>query len=222
MRLTWFKQRVVDVYRAAQPQSCQAPPAACKGQSGLERRVLEVLIEYARDVEPLDDGVLGLRAASAGPVCLHVDAEPSLVGYLVHRLTPAVVHVGEQLVGVPGLRLMPGRPGRLELCRHDGHGQLVFHLDPAAECALREWDRDRATVYRGGRSAPGATVASPCCELRGMERLHPSEQEALRSGVDTVLDEVGSRELRRLVRHLPAVPDAHDRSVSLLIDRKAP
>jgi len=210
--------------RTESPRSRTATAALCKGQSGIERRVLETLVEYARDVAPLDGCLLGLRAASAGPACLHLDTEPSLLGYLVHRLCPAVVGADERLVGVPGLRLAHSRPGRLELRRRDGHGRLVLHLDAVGERALGDWDRDRAAVYRGGRSVPGAPAPSSCRELRSLAGLHPSEREALRRSADTAADATvdaeRSRELRRLVHDLPVLPDAHACSDTLRIERK--
>ncbi|OPG08876.1 hypothetical protein B1R27_08125 [Streptomyces sp. GKU 895] len=152
----------------------------CAGQLSIEQRLGEALAEYARDVEPLDEGVLGIRAASAGPACLHLDAEPILLGYLVHRLAP-------------GLRLVRGTPGRLELRRRDGHGRLVFPLDAAAEHVLDVWRRDLATVHPN--LVPVHFAGSS----------HPDAAE--------------SRKLRRLLRDLPVVPSAHDHPATVQIMR---
>ncbi|MEU6143259.1 hypothetical protein ABZ848_23185 [Streptomyces sp. NPDC047081] len=189
-------------------QDGEATAAVCVGQPGLERRVLEALIEYTKDVGPVGGGLLGLRAASAGPACLHVEGEPTLLGYLVHRLCPAIVGGGAYFVGVPGLRLARSRPGRLELRFRDGHGRLVLHLDAVGERVLDEWDRDRATVYRGGR-----------CALGTVDGLHPAELEALRHRAEAIVDARWSLELRRIVRRLPAIPDPHVRCVAVRIGR---
>lgn len=162
-------------------QSRTADEAVCAGQLSIEQRMGEALTEYARDVEPLDEGVLGIRAASAGPACLHLDAEPILLGYLVHRLAP-------------GLRLVRGMPGRLELRHCDGHGRLVFHLDAAAEHVLDVWRRDLATVY------PNLVTV----HFAGSS--HPD------AGAE-------SRKLRRRLRDLPVVPSVHDRSEVVQIVR---
>ncbi|MEV8070544.1 hypothetical protein AB0P32_31255 [Streptomyces sp. NPDC085995] len=184
--------------------------AAGAEQSALERRVLEALMEYARDVGPAADGPLGLRAGSAGPACLHLAAEPFLTGYLLHRLCPVVLGAGERLAGLPGLRLVSRRPGRLELRRREGRGRIFLHLDAAAERALADWDRDRVLVYGGGRCVPGATALVPCNDLRERPGLHPCEQAALCHAADRAADAPASEELRRLVRRLPALPGVHD------------
>ena len=162
-------------------QSRTATEAVCAGQLSIEQRLGEALTEYARDVEPLDEGVLGIRAASEGPACLHLDAEPILLGYLVHRLAP-------------GLRLVRGTPGRLELRHRDGHGRLVFHLDAAAEHVLDVWKRDLATVHP---------------HLVTVHFAGPSHPDAAAE----------SRKLRRLLRDLPVVPSAHDHPETVPITR---
>ncbi|MFE5869616.1 hypothetical protein ACFQ6V_13340 [Streptomyces roseifaciens] len=196
MRLTPFERRVITAYRAARPRGCRAATAACGGQLRLEHHVLAALIEYATDVGPLGDGAFGLRAAATGPCCLHLDADPALLGYLVHRLSATALGPGGRCTGVRG------RPDRLELRPRDGRGRIVFHLDAAGVRALSEWERDLALVYGGDRS--------DC-------RTEPPCAGAPCHGVDFVVDALASRELQRVVRRLPAIPHAHEESMAVRV-----
>ncbi|MCX4959782.1 hypothetical protein [Streptomyces virginiae] len=196
MRLTPFEWRVVTAYRSARGQGCRAAAAVCAGQLRLDRYVLAALIEYAADVGSLGVGAFGLRAAATGPCCLHLDADPTLLGYLVHRLSAALGSEGR----CAGVR---GRPDRLELRPRDGHGRIVFHLDAAGVHALSEWERELALVHEGDRSA---------C------RTEPLRPGVTRHGGGVAADVPASRELRRVLRRLPAVPHAHEASVSVWIE----
>ncbi|WP_158754629.1 hypothetical protein [Streptomyces sp. NRRL F-2580] len=189
MRLTPFERRVVT--------ACRAAATVCPGQLRLERHVLAALIEYATDVESLGGGAFGLRGAATGPCCLHLDADPSLLGYLVHRLSAADL-------GPEGrCTVVRGRPDRLELRPRDGHGRIVFHLDAAGVRALGEWERDLTLVYGGDRSARRTELPCP---------------GAAQYGGGPAADVPASRELRRVVRGLPAVLHAHEASVSVRIE----
>ncbi|GGR87336.1 hypothetical protein Snoj_65880 [Streptomyces nojiriensis] len=197
MRLTPFEWRVVTAYRAARGQGCRAVAAVCAGQLRLDRHVLAALIEYATDVGSPGVGAFGLRAAATGPCCLHLDADPSLLGYLVHRLSAADLGPEERCAGVRG------RPDRLELRTRDGHGRIVFHLDAAGVHALGEWERDLALVHGGDRST---------C------RTEPLRPGVTRQGGGLADDVPASRELRRLLSRLPAVPRAHEASMPVRIE----
>ncbi|MEH6374651.1 hypothetical protein V7793_10000 [Streptomyces sp. KLMMK] len=196
VRLTPFERRVIAAYRAARRQGRRAATAACGGQLRLEHHVLAALIEYATDVEPLGDGAFGLRAAATGPCCLHLDADPSLLGYLVHRLSAVALGPGGRCTGVRG------RPDRLELRPRDGRGRVVFHLDAVGVRALSEWERDLARVYGDERSG---------C------RTEPSCAGAPRHGAGLGVDALASRELQRVVRRLPVIPHAHEESAAVRI-----
>ncbi|MFJ6052376.1 hypothetical protein [Streptomyces sp. NPDC092307] len=189
MRLTPFDQRVVTAYRAARGRGRRAAAEVSAGQLHLDHHVLAVLIEYAADVGSLGDGTLGLRAAATGPCCLHLDADPALLGYLVHRLSAAALGPEGRCVG------LAGRPDRLELRPPEGHGRIVLHVDAAGMRALSEWERDLALVHEGDRNACGAEPPCP---------------GTTRHGDGLAADVLASRELRRVVRRLPAVPHAHE------------
>ncbi|GAA1151556.1 hypothetical protein F4556_003989 [Kitasatospora gansuensis] len=210
----WFEQRVIGAYRTALLHDRGAATAECRGQLRLERHLMDCLLECVTDLGPLGGGAFGLRSATAGPACLHLVVEPSLLGHLLHRLCPAVLTAGsdERLAGVPGLRLTEDRPDRVELRHRDGHGRLVLHPDRAGRLARCDWDDDFAAVYTSGDGRCSCLASAPHHDhhrLRHAPELHPAEWRALRRPGDSADDAIASRELRRAARQLPGVPNAH-------------
>lgn len=193
-------------------------PAGCRRQMQLEQVLLSALPAAEHpDRRGAPASLLGVRAATARPGCLHLRLDPQAVGPLLHRLLPRLEE--GRLLGAPGLRWTPApRPDRITLAGPEGHGHLVLHLEHATLADSEQWEHDLRDLFpaAGGAIAQGGPV-----RLHQYRELHPLEEQALRPGAPTAGGagaHAYSRALRDALTGLPEVEQdllGHDPAVLL-------